>query len=459
MSKMTTRILLLILLLSGLTASTSAQIQTIEATDSLAQRRAKENANFTFLYSVVQGATHANITLLNLLPGSLGASGSFLRSNGSMVVFSTDGSALTNIPAASLTGTIAVERLPLFVGSGTNHAPGIVPDPGATPGTTRFLREDGTWAVLAGSGTVTSVGLNLPGEFNISGSPVTTNGTLTGAWASQAANKVFAAPDGSSGTPVFRLLVATDIPALAASKITSGSFGVPRGGIGITTVAANKILYASALDTIAELTPANSVIINSGNLQLSGDSGSPGNSKYYGTNGSGTKGFYDLPSTSGITSLNSQTGATQTFATGTSGTNFGISSSGNTHTFNLPDASASNRGVVTTGSQTFAGNKTFNGNVTIGSGGAAIATVLTASASLDFPSVNAGGNSTLTVSVTGANAGDAVIVTPPDGFSVATVSFIGWATFNTAHVRFLNASAGAIDLDAMTFRIVVIKMQ
>lgn len=66
----------------------------------------------------------------------------------------------------------------------------------------------------------------------------------------------------------------------------------------------------------------------------------------------------------GISSLNALTDATQTFAAGTSGTNFAISSASGVHTFNLPDASATARGVVTTGSQTFAGAKTFSGNVT-----------------------------------------------------------------------------------------------
>jgi hypothetical protein len=68
----------------------------------------------------------------------------------------------------------------------------------------------------------------------------------------------------------------------------------------------------------------------------------------------------------GITSLNALTEVTQTFATGTAGADFAISSSGSTHTFNLPDASASNRGLVTTGSQTFAGVKTFNSGISIG---------------------------------------------------------------------------------------------
>lgn len=34
-----------------------------------------------------------------------------------------------------------------FVGSGSSHAQGLVPDPGSTAGTTKFLREDGTFAV------------------------------------------------------------------------------------------------------------------------------------------------------------------------------------------------------------------------------------------------------------------------------------------------------------------------
>lgn len=49
-----------------------------------------------------------------------------------------------------------------------------------------------------------------------------------------------------------------------------------------------------------------------------------------------------------IISLNGLTASTQTFATGTSGSDFNISSSGSTHTFNIPNASSSNRGLLTT---------------------------------------------------------------------------------------------------------------
>jgi hypothetical protein len=62
----------------------------------------------------------------------------------------------------------------------------------------------------------------------------------------------------------------------------------------------------------------------------------------------------------GITALNGLTAQVQYFQTGTSGTDFNISSTTATHTFNIPDASASARGLITTGTQTIAGTKTFN---------------------------------------------------------------------------------------------------
>jgi hypothetical protein len=73
-----------------------------------------------------------------------------------------------------------------------------------------------------------------------------------------------------------------------------------------------------------------------------------------------------LPSLAGnankILKVNSTADATEwnTIATGTSGTDFNIAHAAGTVTFNIPDASGSNRGLVTTGAQTFAGVKTFS---------------------------------------------------------------------------------------------------
>jgi hypothetical protein len=69
-----------------------------------------------------------------------------------------------------------------------------------------------------------------------------------------------------------------------------------------------------------------------------------------------TEGLYQYKSTgwsildggaaTGITSLNSLTSGSQLFATGTVGSDFNIVSASNTHTFNIPTASGSNRGLL-----------------------------------------------------------------------------------------------------------------
>ena len=66
----------------------------------------------------------------------------------------------------------------------------------------------------------------------------------------------------------------------------------------------------------------------------------------------------------GIAALNGLTAQVQYFQVGTSGTDFNISSTTATHTFNIPDASATARGLITTGTQTIVGDKTFTGTST-----------------------------------------------------------------------------------------------
>jgi hypothetical protein len=59
----------------------------------------------------------------------------------------------------------------------------------------------------------------------------------------------------------------------------------------------------------------------------------------------------------GLTALNGLTAQVQNFAVGTSGTDFGISSATSTHTFNLPTASATNRGALSSADWTIFNNK------------------------------------------------------------------------------------------------------
>lgn len=75
-------------------------------------------------------------------------------------------------------------------------------------------------AAGGGSGTVTSVALSVPAEFSVSGSPVTSAGTLAVSKANQSANLVFAGPSsGGAAAPGFRSLVAGDLPTIAGRWI------------------------------------------------------------------------------------------------------------------------------------------------------------------------------------------------------------------------------------------------
>jgi hypothetical protein len=84
------------------------------------------------------------------------------------------------------------------------------------------------FVAVAGTGTVTSVGLSLPGIFSVTNSPVTTAGTLTGSLTNQNANLVFSGPSsGSPAAPTFRALVLNDLPSIAESTL----LGNPTGSV------------------------------------------------------------------------------------------------------------------------------------------------------------------------------------------------------------------------------------
>ena len=246
-----------------------------------------------------------------------------------------------------------------------------------------------------GNGSVTSVALTAPTDiFNVSGSPITTSGTLALTLDTQSANTIWAGPTtGSAATPTFRSIVLADLPTITTAKGGTGLTAIgtayqilrtngAASGLEYATLSAgsNKLSVTNGAGTLAlDVVPSNIsradltgvTPVNGGGTGANTAQGGrlallpsvTGNSlKVLRVNSGETD--YELATIStGITSLNSQTGGTQTFATGTSGTDFAISSSGNVHTFNIPSASASNRGLVTiSGTQVFAGVKQFNSN-------------------------------------------------------------------------------------------------
>ena len=78
----------------------------------------------------------------------------------------------------------------------------------------------------AGGGSVTSVALAPPAEFTVSGSPVTSAGTLGLSWSSQSAGLVLASPAGAPGTPSFRALSATDLQVPGYRAMSAAWSGV-----------------------------------------------------------------------------------------------------------------------------------------------------------------------------------------------------------------------------------------
>ena len=120
--------------------------------------------------------------------------------------------------------------------------PGSVPTQGQSARVSNITGNTITWEYFTpssgsgGSGTVTSVGLTAPQQFAVTGSPVTSNGTLGLTWVNQNVNLVLASPvSGGAGVPTFRSLVDADLPAgISANKLTGL---IPVGNLPIGTTA------------------------------------------------------------------------------------------------------------------------------------------------------------------------------------------------------------------------------
>lgn len=116
--------------------------------------------------------------------------------------------------------------------------------------------------------TVTSVALAMPALFSVSGSPVTSSGTLTAAFANQNANLVFAGPaSGGAATPGMRSLVNTDLPSQGG--ITPGTYRYAN-----VTVNQQGIITGIAQSSGSDFTSSNHAIVYNSGLTIAHGLGS-----------------------------------------------------------------------------------------------------------------------------------------------------------------------------------------
>lgn len=132
----------------------------------------------------------------------------------------------------------------------------------------------------SGSGTVTSVALGMPAQFNVSGSPITDAGTLTVGWQDAAANTILAGPaSGAAGAPAFRALTDDDVP----DNITLTGYLPLTGGAlsGALDMSNNPILNIGAAGTdftaTGGLNLADALTISAGGASITGNFALTGN--------------------------------------------------------------------------------------------------------------------------------------------------------------------------------------
>ena len=130
------------------------------------------------------------------------------------------------------------------------------------PGTSgQILKTQGAaanpvWAADSFTGTVTSVGLTMPSIFTVSGSPITSSGTLATTLNTQSANQIFAGPStGAAATPTFRTQVLADLPQLTNGQLYIGSTGTSVAAASLTAGSGITITPGAGSITVAKSTP------------------------------------------------------------------------------------------------------------------------------------------------------------------------------------------------------------
>lgn len=170
---------------------------------------------------------------------------------------SVTGSPITTSGTLTITNT-APDQVVTITGSGTAVITGTYPNFNV------YSADAYTGTVTSVSGTGTVSGLTLTGTVTTSGS-LTLGGTLAvtpSNFASQTANTFLAAPNGSSGTPTFRTIVAADVPTL--NQNTTGTAGNVTGTVAIANGGTGQTSQTAAFDALAPTTTKGDLIVSNG---------------------------------------------------------------------------------------------------------------------------------------------------------------------------------------------------
>lgn len=284
------------------------------------------------------------------------------------------------------------------------------------------------------NGTVTSFSTgNLSGLFTSSVSTPTSTPALSFSLNAQSANTIFAAPDGSSGTPAFRSLVKADLPSSIVYNNQSNTYTA-----GSKQVFAGSATYADIRLTGSANDPAT---LDNGDIWYHSSSGS----LRYRSNG--------------VTRTVLNTSESQTL------TNKTISGSANTLT-NIPNSSLDNSTIGLT--VTNSGNSVSVSNSPASLGGSLtlnlpMSYMKRTSVVFDLPSIS--GNSSLSydVSVAGATVGDNVIVNPggdltnSNGTGSMVIGYAYVSAADTVTIRFATTNSTSTNVPSLTYYITVFR--
>lgn len=133
------------------------------------------NRTFALNSTSIASLALADTSLQNLVAGD----NITISGTGSVRTISTASAPQIQTDWNATTGIGAILNKPNLGAMATKNNVSISDiDATGTPNSGTFLRGDGTWGTVAGSGTVTSVAMTVPTGLSIAGSPITGSGTL-----------------------------------------------------------------------------------------------------------------------------------------------------------------------------------------------------------------------------------------------------------------------------------------